>query len=139
MSINLGQYLHARWAADTTLNGLLDSSKLSTGLAPDSEFPYATITWPGNTAGGWTNDGASLDRIGVRITVYHGRDNYDDGKAIVSAIRNAYSRADFAVGGGGRCINMQYTGDEELQDEEDDWYFVIDFEAQVHTLAGSGA
>ena len=137
--MNLGQVIHQRWAADSTLNGLLDSSKVTTGTyyATDPTFPYATITRPGDTTGGYDNDGAALELPRVRITVYHGRDNYDEGLAIAAAVKSAFDRTDFALSGSDKVLNMQRDGYEEIDDEDGDWYFVIDFLCRVYLATGT--
>jgi hypothetical protein len=136
--MNLGQVLHTRWAADGTLNGLLDSSKVTTGtyFAEDPQPPYATITRPGDMTAWRDNEGAAEEHALVRITVYHGRDNYDEGLAIADAVKAAFDRTDFALSGSDKVMNIQRIGYEEIDDEDGDWYFMIDFRCQVYLANG---
>jgi hypothetical protein len=136
--MNIGQVLHARWAANNALNTLLPVAKVMTGtfFAIDPVFPYATITRPGDTTEDYDNEGAAKERVTVRVTVYHHRDNYDEGLAIADAVKSAFDRSAFDLSGSDKVLNMQRTGYEELQDEKDNWYFVIDFVCTVHLASG---
>ena len=137
--MNIGQVLHTRWAADGTLNGLLPVANVMTGnyFATDPVFPYATITRPGDTTEGYDNSDAAEERVTVRVTVYHHRDNYDEGLAIADAVKSAFDRTAFDLSGSDKVLNMQRTGYLELQDENDNWYFVIDFTCTVHLASGT--
>lgn len=137
--MNIGQVLHARWEANETLNGLLPVSKVMTGVyfADDPKFPYATITRPGDTTAGYHNTGAAEERVVVRITVYHHRDNYDEGLAIADAAKAVFDRTAFDLSGSDRVLNMQRSAYEETQDEEDNWFFIIDFVCMVHLASGT--
>ncbi len=137
--MNIGAVIHTRWAADSTLNGLLPSSDVMTGnyFATDPKFPYATITRPGDTTEGYDNTEAAEERVTVRVTVYHHRDNYDGGLAIADAAKSAFDRTKFDLSGSDKVLNMQRTGYAELQDEDDNWYFVIDFTCTVHLASGT--
>ena len=136
--MNIGQVLHTRWAAGTTLNGLLAAAKVMTGryFAEDPTFPYATITRPNDVPQGYTSDGAAVERVAVRITVYHAFESYDEGLAIADAVKSTFDREDFDLSGSDKVLNMQRSGYQEIQDEDGDWYFVIDFECPVHLSAG---
>ncbi len=121
------------------MNGLLDSSKFVTGVyfATDPEFPYATLTRPGDNTEGYDNSDAAEELVVVRITVYHHRDNYDEGLAIADAVKAAFDRSAFALSGTDRVLNMQRSGYAETQDdEEDNWFFVIDFTVRIYLTAG---
>ena len=136
--MNIGQVLHTRWAADGTLNGLLDSSKVTTGtyFAADPGFPFATITRPGDTTEGYDNSGAAEEHVTIRVTVYHHRDNHDEGLVIADAVKSAFDRTNFDLSGSDKVLNMQRTGYAELQDEDDNWYFVVDFLCMIHLATG---
>lgn len=136
--MNLAQYVHTRWAADGTLNGLLPVASVSTGryFAADPGSRFATITLPGGSYDSRHNDGSAVNRTTVRIQVHH--DNYDLGLAIANAVLSAFNRSEFALSGTDRTINMQATGPPmELQnDETAEWDFVIDFDCLVHLATG---
>jgi hypothetical protein len=147
--MNLMQVLHTRWAADSTLNALLSSTKVHTGRflgiddtgdpdaegAEEPEFPYATITRPGGPSNRHTNE-STVRGVLIRITVYHGLDYYDEGAAIADAVEAAFDRADFDLSGSDKVVNMQMPGDRaELQDDDGDWYFLLDFMCQTYEPA----
>lgn len=147
--MNLNEVIHTRWAADATLNGLLASTKFQTGIhfASDDEdpprepeFPYATLTRPGDTPEGWANDGSGLLDALVRITVYHDAPNYDEGLAIADAVKSCFNRTDFSLSGSDEVLNMQLAGYQEIQDTDEAnygaWFFVLDFNCQVYLAAG---
>ena len=132
--MNLPKYLHTRWAANTTLNGLLPATSLHTGthMAVDPTFPFATISMPGGFNAGRTNDGVSNEAVSVRIAVYHGADYYDELVAIAEAVHDAFDEAAFDLGGSDRCILMHQEGEpDQIQDERGDWTFSIDFTCRV--------
>lgn len=136
--MNLGQVLHTRWEADGTLNGLLPVAKVMTGIyfAEDPVYPYATITRPYDVPLQYDNTGAAVERVMVRITVYHAAESYDEGQAIANAVKSAFDRTDFNLSGSDRVLNMQRDSYQAIQDEQGDWYFVIDFVCLVHLSAG---
>lgn len=132
--MNLPKYLHTRWAANETLNGLLPVASLHTGShrAVDPTFPYATITMPGGYNDGRTNDGVSNEVVTARISIYHGADNYDELVTIAEAVHDAFDGAAFNLGGSDRCILMHQEGEpDQIQDDRSDWTFVIDFTCRV--------
>lgn len=136
--MNLAQYIHSRWAADGTLNGLMDSSLVTTGIYfennPGSRF--ATITLPGGLYRQRFNDQGALNETIVRIQVHY--DNYDLGLLIANAVLAAFNRADFDLSGTDKVINIQADGPPaELQDPETgEWDFVMDLVAVVHLATG---
>jgi hypothetical protein len=125
--------IHARWAADGTLNGLLASTRVHTGpySVVDPKFPFATITFPGGRPREYSNDD-TIAYPTVQITVYHGMDYHDEAKAIIDAVVAAFDRADFTLTGGDSVLNMQLTSEpSQLQDEDGDWYMIASFECMV--------
>jgi len=138
--MNIGAYLHSRWAADAVLNGLLPVAKLVTGeyTVADPSVPYATMFKTMGRPDAYDNDGACLDRQTIQITIHHGRDHYDEGAAIVEAVKNCFGRAAFDVSGSGKVINMQRTGDWESQDGDGNWVFAVQFDCRVYVPSGSG-
>lgn len=146
--MDIEKQIHARWAADATLNGLLPETKLATGIyfppeddADDDgnpEFPYATLTRPGDTPEEYYNDGSSIEAVQVRITVYHQKSSYDEGVAIVDAIKAAFDRSMFSLtGNSDKVLHMERLSYAPLQDQASgDWFFVVDY--MCHVFLGSG-
>lgn len=138
--MDIEKQIHARWAADATLNGLLPETKLATGIyfAEDPTFPYATLTRPGDTPEEYYNDGSSIEGVQVRITVYHQKSSYDEGVAIVDAIKAAFDRSMFSLtGNSDKVLHMERLSYAPLQDQASgDWFFVVDY--MCHVFLGSG-
>jgi len=137
--MNINATLHSRWANDATLNGLLPVAKVVTGIyfASEPAYPYATITRPGDRPLAYSSEGAAVERVLVRITVYHGLNNYDEGLAIADAVKAAFDRKDFALSGSDKVLNMQRCGYMEVSDEDvAGWFFVLDFDCSVYLAAG---
>jgi hypothetical protein len=132
--MNLGYYLHARWQASPSLNGLLPVDKVMTGLyfTVDPGPSYATITLPGGTAEGYANDGSSVDNVAVRVQVHDS--DYDRGGTIVAAILATFDRADFPLSGNDRLLSMQKAGmPRETQDPHTgQWEWTLDFQCRVY-------
>lgn len=133
--------IHARWAADATLNGLLPEAKLTTGIqsqpgdgdnTSEPERPYAVMTHPGGQERIHSNSD-TLVKPRVRIAVYHGADFYGEAKAISDAIMAAFSRSSFDLDDGSTVLNMQATQDPEPVQNADDksWEFVVDFDLMI--------
>ena len=132
--MNLSQVIHAQWAADSTLNGLLPAAGFMTGMnfSDDPTFPYATLTRPAGTVDSRTNDGTRIDILPVIITLYHGADSYDEGVAIEQAIDDAFDDAEFSLANGDKVIQMRITGPPaEIQDEEGNWSWECNFDLVV--------
>lgn len=138
MSIAIAQYLHTRWAADETLNSLMDASVVTTGIYFQSEpgSRFATITLPGGAYRQRFNDGSALTERLVRIQVHH--DNYDLGLQIADAVMSAFNLSEFDLSGSDRVINMHADGPPaELQDPgTGEWDWIVDFTAVTHVVTG---
>lgn len=136
--MNLAQYIHTQWAADATLNGLMDSDRVTTGIyfEDDPGSRFGTITLPGGAYRQRFNDGGALNETLVRIQVHH--DDYDLGLAIANAVLAVFNRSDFDLSGSDKVINIQAEGPPaELQDViTGEWDFVIDLRAVVHLATG---
>jgi len=132
--MNIEQLLHERWKADATLNGLLASSKVSTGtyFASEPEFPYATITRPSDVPGFYDSEDSRVDNVLIRITIYHGQGYYDEALAICEAMRAAFDRTSFDLSGSNKVLNMQQRSFAALDDDDGDWYLVTDFLCRVY-------
>jgi hypothetical protein len=138
--MNLMQVLHERWAADTTLNGLLPVASVFTGIhfAEDPVFPYATLTRPGDVPETFTNSGDAVENVSVRITTYHDADSYDAGLAIAEAVQDLYNRTKFDLSGNDKVLSMTRAGYQEIPEPENgDWFFVVDFTCLVYLATGS--
>jgi hypothetical protein len=94
------------------------------------------LTRPGDALGDFDNTGGSVDRVTVLITVYHGRDYYDEGAAIADAIRAEWDRTEFALANSDKVCNLQCEGRQEIDDDEGAWYFILTFTAMVY-VAGA--
>lgn len=136
--MNLSQGLHAQWAANATLNGLLPATSLQTGtlFAVEPAKPYAILARPEGNVSARMNDGHRIDTVGIRFTVYHGADNYDEGVAIADAVDDAFDKLAFDLGGGDRVISMMIDGPPgESQNEEGNWSWDIDFTCMIQMAA----
>ncbi len=132
--MNLSQVIHEQWAADETLNGLLASTKLNTGMyfAEDPVFPYATLTRPAGNVDSRQNDGTRTDILPVIITLYHGADSYHEGVVIEQAIDDAFDNTEFSLANSDKVIQMRITGPPaEIQDEEGNWSWECNFDLVV--------
>jgi hypothetical protein len=131
--------IHTQWEANATLNGLLPVASVQTGtfFATEPTFPYATITEPtGGSIRARMNDGHRIDEVLVRIAIYHGADNYDEGEAIVTAVDDAFDKLEFDISNGDRVIAMMIDGPASKdQDDEGNWTWVIDFTCMVQMAA----
>ena len=135
--MNLTQALHAHWAADVTLNGLMPATRFVTGtyVAGNPGSRYATVALRGGQFEGAANDGSSIDTVAVRIQVHH--DDYDQGRAVADALLAAFDRSGFPLSPTDEVICMQRTGlPAETQDATSGrWTWVVDFDCRV-SLAG---
>jgi len=133
--MNLGAKLHERWAADATLNGLLPVANVSTGtwfdVEPSLATGYATITFPGDSAGVESSDDSSIERVLVRITNYAGRDYYDEGEAISDAVKAAFHRATITLDASDSVRSLMWQGRQRIDDDDGNWYFVNDFNCLI--------
>ena len=138
--MNLTQVLHQQWAADGTLNGLLPASAVMTGryFASQPTFPYACLSQIRQGAELRTNSGASLDTIIVEVRIWHGRDNYDAGKAIADAADSLFNRTDFALAGSDKILNMQRIERQAISNPDDGhWQFILRFECMAYLASGA--
>jgi hypothetical protein len=132
--MNLSQVIHQRWAADGALSALLPASRLSTGMSVDPTPPYAVITRQSDRPAAVFSDGSAVDRVGVRVQVFH--DNYDAGAAIAQQVKAAFHLAEFALAGSDKVFGMQRINDFERQGDDGLWQFVVDFQCTVYLAAG---
>lgn len=135
--MDIARAIHARWAADQRLSGLLPAEKLTTGRSPGDgrSAPFATLTVGGGRRLSYANDGSSVDELTVRVRIDH--TDYDAGGAIVDALLAVFDRSDFDVSGG-RVVAMQRTGlPQESQDPASGrWQWLIEFQCCVQLIPG---
>jgi hypothetical protein len=132
--MNLAQVIHQRWAATEPLDDLLPASRVYTGMSVDPTRPYAVVTRQSDRPVALFNDGSTVDRVGVRVEVFH--DNYDSGAAVVHQIKTAFHLVQFALSGSDKVISMQRSNDFERQNEDGVWQFVVDFNCTVYLASG---
>jgi hypothetical protein len=77
------------------------------------------------------------DTLTARFTVYHGADSYDEGVIIAQAVDDAFDKLDFDLADNNRVISMMFDGPPpELQDDEGNWSWVIDFTCMIEMTSG---
>lgn len=130
--IDLLAKLHARWAATTALNNLLDSSRLFTDANQSAEpsLPFAIVVADAGTIEARTNAG-EMESIPVRFAVYD--DDLDDARAIAAAVLDAFDAVEFDLAGADKVRNMRRTGQPgATQDDETGvWVVTVNFETMV--------
>ncbi|MHC4179509.1 MAG: tail completion protein gp17 [Planctomycetota bacterium] len=132
--MNLAQVIHQRWTATEPLNDLLPAARVYTGMSVDPTTPYAIITRQSDRPVACLNDGSTVDRVGLRIAVFH--DHYDAGASIVHQIKVAFHLAEFALSGSDKVISMRRSDDFERQSEDGVWHFAVDFNCTVYLASG---
>src|SRR3972149_1427654 len=128
--MNLAQVIHQRWAADTTLNGLLPASRVYTGLSFDPVRPFAVISKESDRPATYHRDGSAIDTVGLRIQVFH--DHYDAGAGIMHQIKATFDRTAFDLAGSDKVLNIDRGNDSERQNNDGVWQFIIDFDCTVY-------
>lgn len=134
--------IHARWAADETLNGLLPAARFVTGIyfpdddddsTPEPEYPYATMTDPGGRRGRDYSNDTILAYPSVQITLYYGKASFDEAKTAIDAVVALFDRVDFDLVGGGTVQKMQMTGEPRWEQDLGDghWEFTVDFDLDI--------
>ncbi|MGD0382455.1 MAG: DUF3168 domain-containing protein [Thermoguttaceae bacterium] len=133
--MNLAQVIHQRWAADSTLNGLLPATRVYTGLSFDPARPFAVVSKESDKPETYHSDGSAIDAVGLRIQVYH--DNYDAGAEIAHQIKKVFDRTAFDLSGSDKVLNIQRGNDLENQTDDGVWQFIMDFICTVYLASGS--
>ncbi|HZZ73624.1 MAG TPA: DUF3168 domain-containing protein [Pirellulales bacterium] len=91
--------IHARWAADSSLAGLLPAARLFTGpVRGDSALPYAVLLDEQTTLLARTNRGSDLLERTFRIQVWAAE--LDAGLSVVAALQSAFDESSFTFDGG---------------------------------------
>ena len=132
--MNLAQVIHQRWAADSTLNGLLPATRVYTGLSFDPTRPFAVISKESDKPETYHSDGSTIDAVGLRIQVYH--DNYDAGAEIAHQIKKVFDRTAFDLSGSDKVLNIQRGNNSENQTDDGVWQFIMDFICTVYLASG---
>ena len=132
--MNLEQAIHERWAASAALVALMPADRLKTGLARGTGIPYATLARkPGRTLFR-TNAGDALDQIPLVIRIWHGQ--FDAGQAIAQEVKAVFDRAELALDGGDRVLDILRGGESVVQHEDGIWEWAIEFSVHVHLISG---
>ena len=132
--MNLAQVIHQRWAADSTLNGLLPATRVYTGLSFDPTRPFAVISKESDKPETYHSDGSAIDAVGLRIQVYH--DNYDAGAEIAHQIKKVFDRTAFDLSGSDKVLNIQRGNNSENQTDDGVWQFIMEFICTVYLASG---
>ncbi|MGD0516486.1 MAG: DUF3168 domain-containing protein [Thermoguttaceae bacterium] len=132
--MNLAQVIHQRWAADSTLNGLLPATRVYTGLSFDPTRPFAVISKESDKPETYHSDGSAIDAVGLRIQVFH--DNYDAGAEIAHQIKKVFDRTAFDLSGSDKVLNIQRGNNSENQTDDGVWQFIMDFICTVYLASG---
>ena len=132
--MNLAQVIHQRWAADSTLNGLLPVSRVYTGLSFDPARPFAVISKESDRPETYHSDGSAIDAVGLRIQVFH--DHYDAGAEIMHHIKTTFDRTAFNLAGSDKVLNIERGADSERQNNDGAWQFIVDFKCTVYLASG---
>jgi hypothetical protein len=132
--MDLEQSFYAHWAATPGLESLLPARRVRTGLAHGERRPYATLERRAGRTAFRTNAGDALDEVTLAIHVWH--DSYDAGRAIVGAIRAAFDRSDFDLGGGDRVLQIRRTAEAAKQQDNNVWQFTVEFSVSVYLSSG---
>jgi len=126
----VSELLHALWAADATLNGLLPAERVFTGWAPPGTMPYAVLSQPAGTPAGqghrnrWSNEQ-------WRVQVWSA--GYNAGLAIRQAVEDCLANADASLTTGG-VVRIRFEGSFNLPEEDPTatiWQFVTQFSVVV--------
>jgi hypothetical protein len=133
--MNLAQVVHERWAADSTLNGLLAAARVYTGMSFDPQRPFAVILKKSDKPESYHSDGSAIDVVRLRVQVFH--DNYDDGRAIAERAKKVFDRASFDLAGSDKVLSIARYNDSETQNDDGVWQFTVDFDCRVYVAANA--
>ena len=132
--MNLLEKIRDTWEALGELASLLAAARVYVGQAKDATLPYCTVVEAGRVPLVRCNDGAAVDLVTVRTTVYH--EDYAAGAAIVAAMLALYERTDFALSGSDRCESMQRISSSQAEGDDGVWVFVTEWGCRVYLAAG---
>jgi len=135
--MNLAEKIHERWQSNSVLEALLPVARFFTGnyFTDEPTLPYAIMTFPDGRPIWQHNDDSAVDAVTVRIQIVD--DNYDDGLAILNAVKSAFNRQDFNLTGSDSVLTMERGSDTAIQDDVNGvWSFIIDFAVSVYLANG---
>jgi len=127
--------IHTLWAAKTTLNGLLDSARLITGIVRSQDPPYCTLARVGSVPFHRSSRRTRIDTTLLRFMLYH--PSHANGAAIRDAIlaeaetsnQGGFDGERFAIASNGGVAVMKKENDFATQDPDTGiWVFTIDFD-----------
>lgn len=124
----LEQTIVGRWAASTTLNGLIASTRVYLGSNSDKQLPWVSMT----RESGFRKAQSSANRIDattIRFEIYHS--DYEKGRAVADALAKqtpvGLHQDSFSITGDGKATSMILENEGSFQDERGNWVFVVDF------------
>jgi hypothetical protein len=122
--MTLEQAIHEHWFVSPDLNGLLPAERLFTGRSLDTSSPYATLARERTQPVCRTSSG-DVDEVTLRVHVWH--DRYEAGCAVAQAVRAAFSRRGFDLGGGVLATGMRFIGRADVLHDDGIWQFTLRF------------
>lgn len=124
----LEQTIIERWAAKTTLNGLLASTKVYLGDNSSGTLPWVSLTRESSFRKAQSSANR-IDATTIRFEIYH--DDYEKGRAIATALAKqtttGFHQDAFDITGDGRACSMILENEGSFKDERGTWVFVVDF------------
>lgn len=124
----LEQAIIARWAASTTLNGLLASTCVYQGSNSSESLPWVSMTRESSFKRAQSSANR-IDATTIRFEIYH--DDYEKGRAIATALAKqtpvGLHQDQFSIDGDGRAASMILENEGSTQDMRGTWIFIVDF------------
>lgn len=124
----LEQTIRERWASNTTLNGLLASTKVYVGNNSNNDLPWVSITRESSFRRAQSSSNR-IDATTIRFEIYYA--TYDEGRALATALAKqtttGFHQDSFDITGDGRAVSMILENEGSFQDERGNWVFVVDF------------
>lgn len=130
--MNIEKGIHTQWATIGALVALLPASRVFTGRAPaGTTKPYASIAVAAMPTEGRSQLGM-FRTANIRIQHWVTKDNFDNGKAIQSAIEAGFENTDFALDDG-TVHDVHHVDSTHLLEEDPTeplWQFVTIFDCE---------
>lgn len=124
----LEQTIIERWAANTTLNALLASTKVYLGTNSSGELPWVSLTRESSFRKAQSSANR-IDATTIRFEIYH--NDYEKGRAIATTMGKQYPSGfhqdSFDITSDGRATSMILENEGSMQDERGTWIFIVDF------------
>lgn len=134
MSADLMTGIQTRWAATPALVALIPIAKFTTGQTDDATVPYCTISKTNQDTAMRSNGNDTVDDITVMFKVSD--DDYDDAHAIIDQIKTSYYRADFALAGSDKVIDVMKGEEEEERDDDKIWRVSVEMIFKTYFATG---